>query len=189
MPGPAADVSAGIAIGHCNSPLQKLVCAAQAAEKRAKREAQKDGYGRSAFAVSLSKRSGEILEWGAKWASGAIELYDEFVKLSSGDRPPLSNRFGYALSEVLTPYRPSSVSSPAIQNAPEFMDKVDEVIELELCRVIERQGKGLGKEDRQSLKDKCSVYLNALKKDERPLLADFPMLFQVANFIHRGERE
>jgi hypothetical protein len=48
VPGPAADCSVGIAIAHFKAPLQDVVRAAQAAEKRAKKQ-----LGRSAVAVTL----------------------------------------------------------------------------------------------------------------------------------------
>ncbi|MDO8945354.1 MAG: type III-B CRISPR-associated protein Cas10/Cmr2, partial [Desulfobacterales bacterium] len=70
VPGPAADASVGIAIAHFKAPLQDVVRAAQAAEKRAKNQ-----LGRSAVAVTLFKRSGETNEWGAKWDSGGLDLY------------------------------------------------------------------------------------------------------------------
>lgn len=57
VPGPESDCSVGIAIAHFKSPLQDVVRAAQAAEKRAKNQLD-----RAAVAVSLFKRSGEITE-------------------------------------------------------------------------------------------------------------------------------
>ncbi|HRT10557.1 MAG TPA: type III-B CRISPR-associated protein Cas10/Cmr2, partial [Candidatus Paceibacterota bacterium] len=52
VPGPAADCSVGIAIAHFKAPLQDVVRAAHAAEKRAKKT-----LGRSAVAITLFKRS------------------------------------------------------------------------------------------------------------------------------------
>src|SRR5205085_9339513 len=70
VPGPAVECSVGIAIAHFKSPLQDVVRAAQAAEKRAKQFP-----GKAAVAVSLFKRSGETIEWGCKWADGGLEAY------------------------------------------------------------------------------------------------------------------
>jgi CRISPR-associated protein Cmr2 len=66
LPGPRADCSVGIAIAHFKSPLQDVVRAAQAAEKRAKTQ-----LGRGAVAVSLFKRSGESLNGVASGTTAA----------------------------------------------------------------------------------------------------------------------
>ncbi|MBV8277055.1 MAG: type III-B CRISPR-associated protein Cas10/Cmr2, partial [Verrucomicrobia bacterium] len=79
VPGPAADGSAGIAIAHFKAPLQDVVRAAQRAVKCAKQKVQDGGLDRSAVAVTLLKRSGETIEWGAKWDTGGIELYRDFA--------------------------------------------------------------------------------------------------------------
>ncbi|NUN02682.1 MAG: type III-B CRISPR-associated protein Cas10/Cmr2 [Bryobacteraceae bacterium] len=97
VPGIEADLSAGIAIGHIHAPLQNLVEAARTAEGRAKKD-----YGKSAFAISLFKRSGETIEWGAKWESRAIALAEQFTKLTEDDR--LSAKFPYALARLLRAY-------------------------------------------------------------------------------------
>jgi hypothetical protein len=76
VPGPAADASVGIAVGHFTAPLQMLVREAKAAEKRAK-----TAYGRGALAVSLYKRSGEIVEWGCKWDNGKDRVALELMRL------------------------------------------------------------------------------------------------------------
>jgi hypothetical protein len=180
VPGPRTDVSVGIAIGHSSAPLQGMVRAAQEAEKTAKKT-----YHRSALAVALFKRSGEILKWGARWESGALPLYRLFTELSGADL--LSNRFAHALTGLLSPYRPSS---GAIEDLADF--PVRPVIDRELGRVIERQGKGLGNR-KAAFAAACKVYLDALQHDEigkrqDHLLEDFPMLFHVANFVTRGER-
>lgn len=88
--------SAGIAVGHRDVPLQDLVHKAHAAESRAKSD-----YNRNALAVSVFKRSGEILEWGCKWGSKALHIYRQ-LRDSLGDN--LSARFPYKLAELLQPY-------------------------------------------------------------------------------------
>jgi CRISPR-associated protein Cmr2 len=102
VPGRNADTSAGIAIGHIHSPLQNLIEAARSAEKRAKKKEAQGGYGKAAFAVSLFKRSGETIEWGAKWGSCAIDLARYFARLRREES--LSARFPYALASLLRPY-------------------------------------------------------------------------------------
>lgn len=105
VPGPSTDVSVGIAIGHCKSPLQDLVKAAQQAEKRAKKgDDAIELEGRRAVAVSIFKRSGEIAEWQSRWDSGELELYQELLR--AVNRELLSNRFPYRLEEFVTPYLP-----------------------------------------------------------------------------------
>ena len=88
--------SAGIAVGHRDVPLQDLVHKAHAAESRAKSD-----YNRNALAVSVFKRSGEILEWGCKWGSKALDIYSS-LRDSLGEN--LSGRFPYKLAELLQPY-------------------------------------------------------------------------------------
>lgn len=88
--------SAGIAVGHVSVPLQELVHKAHAAEARAKSD-----YDRDALALSVFKRSGEILEWGCKWNSKALYIYDQ-LRGSLADN--LSGRFPYKLAELLRPY-------------------------------------------------------------------------------------
>jgi len=102
VPGWNADISAGIAVGHMHTPLQNLVEAAREAEKRAKKKEGQGGYGKAAFAVALFKRSGETIEWGAKWDSRAIALAERFATLSQDGW--LSARFPYALAGFLRPY-------------------------------------------------------------------------------------
>lgn len=88
--------SAGIAVGHKSVPLQDLVHKAHAAESRAKSD-----YGRDALAVSVFKRSGEILEWGCKWKSKSLDIYKALRDVLDES---LSGRFPYKLAELLQPY-------------------------------------------------------------------------------------
>ena len=89
-------VSAGIAVGHKTVPIQDLVHKAHAAEARAKND-----YSRDALAVNVFKRSGEILEWGCKWESKALDIYSQ---LRDSLTDSLSKRFPYKLAELLQPY-------------------------------------------------------------------------------------
>lgn len=87
--------SVGIAVGSAKAPLQDIVREARMAESRAKHV-----YGRDALAVSVLKRSGEILHWGCKWGSSALKIYhvleEQDGKLS---------RFAYKLAGFLAPYQ------------------------------------------------------------------------------------
>lgn len=95
------NASAGIAIGHSSVPLQDLVHAAHDAESRAKKT-----YGRNALAISIYKRSGEILEWGCGWDSPALDIYEELTVLSKeNEEGKISiGRFPYKLAALLQPY-------------------------------------------------------------------------------------
>lgn len=132
IPGMNATASVGIAIGHYKAPLQDMVRAAQRAEKRAKAV-----HGRSAVAVTLFKRSGETVEWGTQWASGALNLYRLFAEALADET--VSARFPYRLAELLTPYLSNTAFSG--QGAVEVYDDfpVTEVIEQELLHVLGRQ--------------------------------------------------
>lgn len=91
--------SAGVAIGSSKAPLQDLIHEAHAAEGRAKHV-----YGRDALAVSVVKRSGEIIHWGCKWNSRAFDIYARLSK-AQGD----FSRFAYKLAGFLMPYDFASV--------------------------------------------------------------------------------
>jgi hypothetical protein len=133
VPGPAADASVGIAIAHFKSPLQDVVRAAQAAEKRAKKK-----LGRSAVAVTLFKRSGETIEWGAQWGSHGLEIYQRMAQAL--ERGEVSSRFPYRVVALLEPYctETTALSANSVEHVRDF--DVASVIERELDHVIDRQG-------------------------------------------------
>lgn len=183
MPGPGADVSCGIAIAHMQYPLQGMVEAARRAESRAKH-----GYGRSAFAMSLIKRSGEIVEWGAKWNDAVWDLYKYYTDMrgrtkEERDASPISARFPYALAGLLEPYRLGEGSC--------CMDlDVRELIEKELCHVMEQQiqcEKPRVDEIRAEMKSKCDAYLERMEASDNAggKWDDFVKLFLAAAFIER----
>lgn len=161
------DASCGIAIGHCNSPLQMLVKEARKAEHRAK-----DKYGRSAVAFTVYKRSGEIIKWGTKWDGGTLELMSEITELTSDDR--LSGRFPYALAELLAPYALKDTN-----------DAMKPVIQTEVRHVLGRQGSGMGSGEREKLAQKIDTYLDSTSSH----LEDFINLFLVETFINRAREE
>jgi CRISPR-associated protein Cas10/Cmr2 subtype III-B len=134
VPGPAADCSVGIAIAHFKAPLQDVVRAAQAAEKRAKKQ-----LGRSAVAVTLYKRSGETIEWGAKWEGGGLELYRAIADaLEAGQ---LSAKFPHRFTELLEAYvtdsTPLVADTRTVQPLADF--PVDDIIRREFQHCLERQ--------------------------------------------------
>ena len=141
VPGPDADCSVGIAMAHFKSPLQDVVRAAQAAEKRAKRSRERGGLGRSAVAVSLFKRSGEILEWGANWDDGGLALFDAILNAMLVQE--LSAKFPHRACELLEPYRtdPAALILEAntFADDPEFESAFDEIVRCEFGHALARQ--------------------------------------------------
>lgn len=160
------DSSCGIAIGHYQFPLQRIVHEARKAEKRAKSD-----RARAAFAMTLLKRSGEIIHWGGKWGSKALSVYDDFTEKSRGDDAVFSGRFPYALAELLQPYRLSE--PPEVDMKP--------IIKKEFRHVQERQAQKKGTEVADALD-----YLDELSQDQ---LEDFPNLFLASAFMNRQRGE
>lgn len=183
VPGPAAEVSVGIAVAHYQHPLQAIVREAQNAEQRAKanNDDEQNGYNRAAFAVSLLKRGGETVHWGARWNWQALELYDSYCdcrkkygEARKSGPDAASGRFPYALAGLLTPYKlDDRAGIQADFNARE-------VIEKELETVFENQGGA-------DLRDSCKAYLQKLEEYGR--LQDFANLFLTAAFIERDRGE
>jgi hypothetical protein len=131
VPGPSTDCSVGIAIAHFKSPLQDVVRAAQKAEKRAKNQPDK-----AAVAVSLFKRSGEIIEWGCQWQSGGLDLYEAIAKCL--DEKTLSSKFPYRVCQLLEPYLSSRTGIGRQSDAADFA--ASEIIRREFAFAAERQG-------------------------------------------------
>lgn len=133
VPGPAASASVGIAIAHFKSPLQDVVRAAQAAEKRAKNQ-----LGRAAVAVSLFKRSGEITEWGTKWESGGLELYEAIAKAL--DDGLLAAKFPHRVCQLLEPYLTQRTGLSQQTDAITEENTLIHLIHREFLFAVERQG-------------------------------------------------
>ena len=168
VPGTNADVSCGIAVAHSSFPLQHMVKEAQNAEKRAKTE-----YGRAAFAVSLLKRGGETVYWGAKWKWSAVELFENYTELRRKDI--VSARFPYALAELLCQYRLGETAD----------DSMYDIIIKETEHVMERQNGA-------QLKGLCIKYLDELTAflpEKQGILEDYQKLFLTAAFIDRDRGE
>ncbi len=153
--------SAGIAIGHSSVPLQDLVHAAHAAESRAKKT-----YGRNALAISIYKRSGEILEWGCKWGSPALEIYKTLSELDRKEKQ--IGGFPYKLAGLLQPY--------AIEG--KLVDGMHEIVMAEFKHAISQTKDMIGELDEQQVED----YLTQCgsKRGE-----DFLTLFLAEAFINR----
>lgn len=156
VPGPATDASVGIAIAHFKAPLQDVVRAAHAAEKRAKKK-----LGRAAVAVSLFKRSGEIIEWGCKWESGGLELYKLIAEAMKKEK--LSGKFPHRVVELLTPYLTKRGGLCKAKDADNF--NAMEVIKREFGHAIWRQSKpGMSEEMRNALEPALNQHLQNIAK-------------------------
>ena len=167
VPGASADISIGIAIGHQNAPLQMLVREARNAEKLAKTH-----YGKSALAVSLYKRSGEIIKWGCKWDGVALDLMRSVTDLAAAEK--LSGRFPYALAELLRPY--------ALRGS---IPGMTDVIKQEFLHVLSRQGTALQRPEANALAALADRYLEQTSAH----LEDFIGLFMTETFINRNRGE
>ena len=98
--GNKASMSAGVVFAHYKWPLYDAIERVREAERKAKREIEKGGYGRRAFCITFIKRSGEILTAGGKWEFK--EYFDKMINLlnpEDEEKRKLSHRFIYDLIE------------------------------------------------------------------------------------------
>jgi len=194
VPGPAADASVGIAIAHFKSPLQDVVRAAQAAEKRAKNP---KGLNRAAVAVTLFKRSGETIEWGCKWDGGGLQLYRALA--DALDARQLSGKFPYRFAELLSPYLTESTPLVAAVGTARPVANFDaaEVIHKEFKHTLGRQ-RGAAfpteREAREQLLDRLTSALegylsNLVSNSSEEQLRAVIGLCQTVAFAHRTRPE
>ncbi|MCX8156280.1 MAG: type III-B CRISPR-associated protein Cas10/Cmr2 [Verrucomicrobiae bacterium] len=215
VPGPRMTVSVGLAIGHVKEPLQDMIAEAQKAEKRAKSAPEREvfdhhdtppapkwkaaeGWDRDALAVTLYKRSGETIRWGAKFGSPAFPLLEYFQThfrdnpLDADTPPPISGRFPYRLAELLERYGLHTNT-----------DTLRDIAAKEVAYVISRQttedanGAAHGAFNRATLQELCMNYLEHLAEFSwrrpreqqaalvpRPI-GEFVNLFLIETFIRR----
>jgi CRISPR-associated protein Cas10/Cmr2 subtype III-B len=165
VPGQATDVSCGIAIGHIKAPLQDMVKAAQAAEKRAKNQLQ-----RGACAITLFKRSGEIREWGFKWQSSGAATAPVLpllkLLLAETAAGKISKRFSYSLSARLEPFSPQRhfQSDAKATIDPAFAANVNAIVqhEIEYCLGQHHNGSN---DEKKRISELFQVYWNALDSE------------------------
>ncbi len=179
MPGPATDVSVGLAIAHFKAPLQDVIREARAAEKRAKAILK-----RKAIAVTLIKHGGEITQWGCKWASGGVELFAKVLDSLTGR---LSAKFPHRVVELLEPYLIRRSGLYELQGATGF--DAGAVIRREVSFAVDRQSteRGAAKlEFQEDLDRSIQDYLDLLGSDDRdtPFRAVIGLCETVA-FAHR----
>ena len=177
VPGPAAEVSAGLAIAHFKAPLQDVVRAAQDAERRAKNPADKHGLGRAAFSLRLMKHSGETLDWGSKWTGGGLPLYRAIAHAL--DTEQLTGKFPHRLCEILTPFISDTAAVTDIEDFP-----IAEVIRREFARLLaQHEGNAL---DRLPLVTALEAYLHTMSGNKASAVAnDLVQLATAVAFAHR----
>jgi CRISPR-associated protein Cmr2 len=181
VPGPAASASVGIAIAHFKAPLQDVVREAQKAEKRAKKIPEK-----AAVAVTLMKRSGEITEWGTKWSSGGLALY-QAIASALKDRA-VSAKFPHRICQLLEPYRNQFGIAEQLDNATDF--KASEIIQQEFAFTISRQSEhGKAKANATWLEPLLASYLKNLGTDPQLLLQAVDGLCTTVAFARRTSNE
>jgi len=158
VPGPATDVSVGIAIGHEKDPLQRIVQAAQTCEKKAKSE-----LGRSAIFTQVVKRSGEIIEWGCKWDSNGLELLEILLnEMLDGN---LAARFPYKIIELLDPYLPAEGTNAERDSI--FDESAFEIVDREIKESTQAHwagSKDLYSETVVKISEKLSNYWKTMKE-------------------------
>lgn len=183
--GPKATVSIGLAIGHIKEPLQDMVQEAQRAEKRAKASPEKEvwnrqknemewkpaeGGNRDALAVTLYKRSGEMVQWGAKFGSTAFDLLDFFRAhyRTPLDRPevemPIAGKFPYRITEMLAKFGGSQQVTLEVFNVAEA--EVDWVIGQQTRKGYRIETDDALRELRDQLRHRCRSYLAELREYE-----------------------
>ncbi len=163
VPGPRTDVSAGIAIAHFKSPLQDAVREAQKAEKRAKQLP-----GKAAVAVTILKRSGETVQWVAKWDKDGVNA--AFTLLDALRDEVVSSKFPYRLGELMSAYRTQSAPMMKPMDPVEGFN-LTEVFARELDTVLARQRgpawekDGSGNQFRENFAAQMKAWLKTMLAD------------------------
>ena len=153
-------VSAGLALVHSSAPLQDAVEAARRAESRAK-----STLGRNAFSISLLKRSGEIIEWGARWDSGAGALLDAWQECI--EKKLISAKGAHRYAELLTPYLSRQSGIADYRSHEPYLQAAENICVLEFESMLERQWTGPQKsEEREKLRLRLRDYVRNLLKEQ-----------------------
>ena len=186
VPGPSAEVSAGIAIGHAKSPLQDLVREARAAEKRAKDPNQ---GGRASLALTVLKRSGEILQWGCKWestaSSGNADVHPGFAllraivgKLKDGT---LESRFPQKMLALIEPYQ----GVAGHEDDPHFGAQRQEILAADFDHLLRRsESQAVDAAEQRQWSNWLQDYLRS-EPDTTKALLDLAGLLRTAGWIAR----
>ena len=163
--------SAGIAIGHKKVPLQDIVHAAHKAESRAKTT-----YDRGALAITVLKRSGEIIEWGCKWNSNTLKLFKEI----NGSVEDETHGFAYKLDAYLKPL--ALDKKPTIEK-----EYLKAIVKTEFIRLCDRTDVKV--EDPEQLKKIASESIDEVFSEGKYRPQDFVNTFLCEAFINRPREE
>ena len=176
VPGPVMNVSAGIAVGHCKSPLQDLVKAAREAEKRAKNSTDTEGLARNAVAVTLKKRSGEEIQWGTKFSSAGLPLLQNILQLLA--RKKFSNGFPNRMNELLRRFDSREATVAVSEDLVPILNRESEWAwdQMENAKSFVS--------DRESFFNLYTDFANDLAKKEARLSLLYDV-FSVASFLNR----
>lgn len=165
-----------------------LPSSASEREQAAKKAPEVRGYGRDAIAVTLYKRSGEMIQWGARNSSPAWDLHRFFQQHSrkglekNAAKPMISGRFAHRLAELLRPISSGTCLCPGNKK----------IVGDHFCLVVNQQtGSGRDvaddaalKEHRNTLIKLADAALNDLVAHRRPM-DEFLNLFLTEVFIAR----
>ena len=176
---PKVTLSAGIAFAHWKTPLIWLLEEARAAEHRAKNEYQRD-----ALAISIVKRGGEILQWGAKFESRAWDAYKSFIDLDKSEL--ISGKFATALAMFLRPYGLEELRE---KETAILSNIIKSDFALVCSRQVQKSERQQNEDEKRQLADfaeAANAYVDELKSKNQ--LADFPQLFLAGNFLIRKKQ-
>ena len=166
---------------------QALSGPASASQQTAKKAPESRGFGRDAFSVTLYKRSGETVRWGAKRLSAGWELLALFQKHSrlafdEGElAPPISGRFTHRLAELLSPYGQACLNP---LNRGIVLKEVAFVISQQTHLGRDVPHEAALKQLRADLANRCTAYVDELLARRRPI-AEFLHLFSTEAFAAR----
>jgi hypothetical protein len=138
-------------------------------------------------AITLLKRSGEILEWGCRWDSGGLELLDAVQRALATDA--LSAKFSHRVVEFLDPYRTQPTGLARMKDDASFKGSVEEILQQEMVTALKRQRGGNWNESlMKEMSERLSTYLKRLP-DPQAKIQGVIGLMQTAAFAHRTRPE
>jgi CRISPR/Cas system-associated protein Cas10 (large subunit of type III CRISPR-Cas system) len=178
VPGNRATASVGIAIGHVRSPMQDTIQAARDAESAAKAVT-----GKSAFCLSVLKRSGEAADFVARWQSGVAGVWAELE--TNPDQ--LTGRFPYRFLQLIRPLLSCSRKDSDKGWEPRWTGDLMRSVEAELCHVHYQQSesKAASERKRAVARDRARHWMRQLVGDSD--LADdgtFQAALTPRGFVH-----
>src|ERR1035437_1273683 len=130
-------------------------------------------------AVTLLKRSGEIIQWGCQWDNHGLILYDAIAKAM--DEMALSGKFPHRVCELLEPYCTSKTGLSKLEEVADF--DAAKIIPLEFRHAAQRQG---SKEIARQLEKPLEDYLGHVSGNQEQLVSVIGLCQTVA-FAQRNK--